>query len=245
MMKIKFSILLMLILAFTGCAGMQTYMEHSDLDVKAYTEDTVFLEGVKGKQVFVALDNPLPELKDMRQRIEADLVERGYKIASVESVADLVMVVRVNDGQIDEKSARQVQGGTPEQSHVWGGAAGAAAGLQSGGDLKDVAIATAAGATTGALADLTVNSWVKLGTLKVRADVLLKQKVDEPVKTMVNAAIQSGTSTVINQEREVKGENYMRYHTRVMVIAKKVSLTWAECAEQVKDALAKEVAKTI
>lgn len=227
-----------------GCAGMQTYMEHSDLDVKAYTEETVFIEGAKGKQIYVSLDNPLPELTDVQKRIEADLAGRGYQIAQSEASADFVMVVRVNDGQIDEKAARQVQG-TPEQSHVWGGAAGAAAGVQSGGDLNNIVIGAAAGAAGGALADLTVNSWVKLGTLKVRADVLLKQKVDEPVRTSVASAIRSGTSSVINQEREIRGDNYMRYHTRVLVIAKKVSLTWDECAEQVKNALAQEIAKTI
>ena len=87
-------------------------------------------------------------------------------------------------------------------------------------------------------ADLTVNSWVKLGYLTIVTDIQVRERT-QAVKTEITS-----TQKIGNVEEKVKANiesNWMKYRFQALTRAKKANLKWEDC----KDKMVEEISRIL
>jgi hypothetical protein len=216
----------------SGCAAIHTQIEYADLKIFCYPGERIFLD-TQPATAFVDVKAP-PEITGVKEAIEQKLIAKNVRIVPTPDEADLVFQVVLSDASLQETSARRVQqfGGPTAASAV---GLGAGVGYLGNTDLTGVAVGAVGGLVGGTLVDMTINNWVKLGELRVRADVLVREKLPEKLK--IKGA----------KKKEAEGDDgrYARHQTNIVVRAQKANLTWDDCAVEVKARLVKEISGII
>ncbi|MDR2801037.1 MAG: complement resistance protein TraT [Desulfovibrio sp.] len=216
-MRILFSFILASTpLLFCACSAISTQMEYGTLQISSETGAAIFLETVPST-AFVEVKAPA-EFDGLNRALEHALSLKGLRISQERGQADLILRVALSNADVEEISA--------SRAHPHRGTTAAAVGLGAGigyisgpGRGSGVVAGGMVGLLGGALLDLTVDNWVKLGEVQVRADVRIEER----------PRFKSG------------GENLL-HQTRLVVSARKAGLTWEECAVEVKDALVRGIA---
>jgi hypothetical protein len=228
--------LMIAVLFLSACSGLQVAMERQELEIVTSTDDIVFLDKYsKEKNVYVQVINASghDDMDLIKSEVEKRFVDKNVKIVNQKDVADYIFQVRVGTANLQKKSAREVKGGRGEHSALIGGTAGGFAGSVSGGSGAAVLAGAAGGALVGGAADLTVNSWVKMGYITIVTDIQILEKTESPVHVVQkNETINgggTGTSTTI-QTRETK-ENYFKYRLRAVSRASQVNMEWEDCKD--------------
>ncbi|MDR3175630.1 MAG: complement resistance protein TraT [Desulfovibrio sp.] len=218
-------LLALTLLLFCACSAVHTQMEYGTLQITSETGTAVFLETVPAA-VFVEVKGPA-EFDGLNRSLEHELSLKGLRIIRERAEADLVLRVALSDAGLEEISA--------SQAHPHGGTTAAAVGLGAGigyisrpGRGVGMVAGGMVGLLGGAVLDLTVNNWVKLGEVQVRADV----RIEERPRFRSGGEGASGGKNLLHQ-------------TRLVVRARKANLAWEDCAVEVKAALVKGIAAFI
>ncbi|MDR1488884.1 MAG: complement resistance protein TraT [Desulfovibrio sp.] len=219
-MRIHFFFLLALTpLPFCACSAISTQMEYRTLQISSETGTAVFLETIP-TTAFVEVKAPA-EFDGLNRALEHELSLKGLRISQERGQADLILRVALSNAGLEEISA--------SQAHPHGGTTAAAVGLGAGigyisGPGRGVGMVAGGmvGLLGGAIVDLTIDNWVKLGEVQVRADVRIEER----------PRFKSGGEGLLHQ-------------TKLVVRARQANLTWEDCAVEVKSALAKGIASFI
>jgi hypothetical protein len=223
------------VLAVTGCAAVQTQRDYGDLKLFCYPGEPVFLE-TQPKTAYVAVRAPT-EITGLKEAVEQKLTLKGIHIVDSPEQADISYVVALYNASVQETAAADVQKfGGPNAAHSLGAGTGIA--TLSGGNLTSVGVGTAASFVGGSVVNATINRWVTLNDLRIRADVQVREKL--PAQTVRK---QKGKAAA--PETVGAGDGYAYHQTYIVVRAQKVNLTWDECAAEVKARLVKEITAAI
>ena len=191
----NFLFLFTLCIGIVGCAGLQAEKEYGQLRIYSYTSHPLTLESTP-KTVFIDVAAPkgIEGLKDV---IASRLITKGMTVVDSAEGVDLVVAVLLSDANQKDVSSTDMGTGT----EVKGWSPGALLGR--------------------GIANLFVNSWVSLGTLKINANVtVLEKRPGLPAATP-----------------------YFKQETLISVKAQRTNLDWDDCAVQVNQTLANEIVK--
>lgn len=210
---------LLVLFLLSGCSALQTAVEFSDLELMGSTQRPVFLRNEKTKKLFLVEDCPIAEWHGLKNKLTQGFTEKGYTIVDSHDEADLIMVMLVrNDNEVQKHSARTVQGrdATASGSALAGGAVGYAV---SSGDPATALLSGVGGLVVGGLADITINSWVYMGILEVKGDILVVEAKDRKTSGWWKEK-----DTILNETS-----------TSISVRAKQSGLKWENAAPQIED----------
>jgi hypothetical protein len=229
-------ILPMTLIFLFGCSGLQVALEHQDLEIVTSTDNIIFLDNFeKNKTVAVQIINASQheDLDTIKEETKEKLVAKGITVVEDPKEADYVIQARIGNANMQKKSAREVKGGRGEHTALLGGTAGGFAGATSGGSGAAVLAGAVGGAVVGGAADLTVNSWVKMGYVTVMTDVQVIEKTDSPIETVqVNKVSQGGgTGSAVITQTQTRTENALRYRMRAVSRANQVNMEWKDCSQ--------------
>lgn len=199
-------------LFFVGCSAIQTSIEFADLEISGNTQQPVFIRNPQSQKLFLIVDCPIKEWASIPTQIAQGYENKGYAIVTKREDADLIMAVQVhNANDVQKRSARAMQGGRDGTAGA-GAIAGTGVGyLISKGDPVSTVASTLGGLTVGALTDFTINSWVYLGVLEVKGDILV---------------IEKGKTKNKNNWWTTESSIFKETETAVTVRAKQAGLTW-------------------
>ena len=217
-MRYPFILCLSVLFLISGCSAIQTAVEFSDLELMGSTQRPVFLRNEETKKLFVLLDCPIKEWVSLNDKLVQGYANKGYTIANSREEADLIMVMLVrNDNDVQKHSARAVQGrdATASGSAVASGAVGY---VVSAGDPATALLSGVGGLVVGGLADITINSWVYMGILEVKGDILVVEAKDSKIPSWWK------------EPNEILNET----STAISVRAKQSGLKWEESASQIE-----------
>lgn len=203
-----------------GCAAARTSLEYSDLDISAINDRPVFLRNSASRKIFLNVDCPVIEWKDLEKNLANGFASKGYQIVA-ESDADILIDVLIrNMNDVRKYSANQVQ--SRDGTAAGGGLVGAGTGaLASGGDPASTIAGAVGGFVVGGIADVTVNSWVHLGVLEVTSAVLVREKLPA--------------------EQPKAKATWKETQTGVLVKAKQAGLTWTDAAKPIEAKMQQQI----
>jgi hypothetical protein len=226
--------LLSLVFLF-GCSGLQVALEHQDLEIVTSTDSIIFLDNFsKDKTVAVQVINASQhdDMDNLKSEVEDKLTSKGITVIQDPKEADFVIQARIGNANQQKKSAREVKGGRGEHGALLAGTAGGFAGATSGGSGAAVLAGAVGGAVVGGAADLTVNSWVKMGYITILTEIQIIEKTDTPVETVqVNQVSQGGGSgEAMITQTQTRMENALKYRMRAVSRASQVNMEWEDCS---------------
>jgi hypothetical protein len=235
--------ILFLLVAMSGCAGVQTAIEHSNPEVVTSTSDALFLDVFESKNIFVKYRNAsgYDAMDKVLDEVAKQLKEKGHNIVTDHEKADIIISATTLDADKVDKAASELKGNS-NAGMVAGAAAGYTAGIQKGDPLAAV-IGGIGGAAAGGLAEATVNSLVKVGTISMVTDVQVAEKVEGGVKTKTKSVIGQGGGSGDSQVKQVKEgtSEYMKYRMQAVTRVKQTNIEWKE----VSDLFVDEVSRVI
>jgi hypothetical protein len=228
----------------TGCAATQLAISKHDLDVQTKMSDTIFLDPVADskKTVFVQVRNTSdkPDF-DISADVKAAVTEKGYRVVGDPAQAQYILQANVLQvGKVAPSAAQEAFGG---YGAPLGGAFLGAAAAASLGSVHAAPIAGAA--LAGGLVDLVANAAVKDVYFTAITDVQIKERQHSGVSSHESSTHNvrqgnSGGTTVTYSE----DTNFRTYQTRIMSVANKVNLDFAEAAPPLRSGLVRVIAGT-
>lgn len=198
-----------------GCAAMHTQAQFGELKIYAFLDEPIMLI-TSPKTAYINFRAP-DDVQSIKEHIIVKIREKGVRLVDAPEKAEIIYFILLSDATLEESSARQVQG--TDHTLAAGSTSGGVAGYLARGDLAGTLVGAAVGATAGALVDVTVNNWVKLGELRVRGDILTREKTAPG--------------------------NYREHKTRIIVRAQKTNLKWEDCEEQVATKFAEVISGSL
>jgi hypothetical protein len=214
---------------FSGCAAVLTQRDYADVQIFCYPGEQVFLE-TKPATAYAEVRAPA-EITGIKEAVEQKPAIKGVRSVNSPEQADISYVIALSDASVQKTASTDVHnpdGYGRHAVHSLGAGTGIAA--LSGGNLTSVGIGTVATFVGGSVIRETVNRWVTLNDLRIRADVLVREKLPAP-KGKGKPATDGG--------------GYADHQTYIIVRAQKANLTWDECAAEVKARLVKEITAAI
>ncbi|MBB5463656.1 MULTISPECIES: complement resistance protein TraT [unclassified Paraburkholderia] len=226
----------------TGCAATQVAISKHDLDVQTKMSDTIFLDPVADskKTVFVQIRNTSdkPDF-DIAADVKAAVSGKGYRIVGDPDHAQYILQANILQvGKVAPSAAQEAFGG---YGAPLGGAFLGAAAAASFGSTHAAPIAGAA--LAGGLIELVANAAVKDVYYTAITDVQIKERQHSGVASHENSTHNlhqgnSGGTTVTYSE----DTNYRTYQTRILSVANKVNLEFAEAAPPLRSGLVRVIA---
>ena len=221
----------------SGCAAVQTSIEHRNLDVNSKMSNSVFLDPVAPdkKTIFVSVKNTSSQQDlGLAEALKSNLVSQGWKITNDFTKAnDRVQVNVLQVGKVKNKQDMYASLSNGFGGGLVGGLAGAAIGGGTG-----AVVGGAAGAAAGWVAGM----FVKDVTYSMITDIQVSQKAPNGavVSNDTQSTISQGSSTQTHQRYHASG-HYLTYRTRILSYADKVNLDFKDA----KGVLAKQMAHEI
>jgi hypothetical protein len=234
------------VLALTGCAATYTAVAKRNLDVQTKMTDTIFLDPVPPAErtVFVEVKNTSdkPDL-DIERPIRERIASRGYQLVDDPRRARYILQANVlQAGRTSETAAEQMYGrgyGAPVTGAAVGSTAGYVIGKAAPGNA---AVWGLGGAVVGGLAETVSGAAVQDVTYSIITDIQIQERAPgEVVSETRSGTVKQGRSGQIAQTSS-RTTDMRRHTTRVMSMANKVNLEWAEAAPQLVDGLTRVVA---
>jgi hypothetical protein len=225
----------------TGCAAAQLEISKHDLDVQTRMSDTVFLDPTPAakRTVFVQVRNTSdkPDF-DIASDVASAIASKGYQIVNDPDQAQFILQANILQvGKVAPTAANEAFGGYGAPlSGVFVGAAGAAA-------LGSVHAAPILGAAlAGGLVEMVANAAVKDVYFSAVTDLQIKERAHFGVKShessMHNLHQGSSGGTTVTYDETT---DFRTYQTRVLSIANKVNLDFAEAAPPLRSGLVRVI----
>jgi len=226
---------------FAGCAGLEVALENQNVGVVSNLDEVPFFDSYPGQKVYVSIKN-FSDYKDLdllTSLVAERYQKRGFVIVNSLQKAAWVVEAKIVNIKKEDLSARQIKGTSSQEAGMTGSIYGGfVAGANAGSWRSAVAGALIGGILSGA-ANLTVNSWVKLGYLTIVTDIQVKQRVHgKVVKKVVGETKTGGVKETVSQEGNT---TWIKYRFQALTRAKKVNLKWEDC----KDAMIKEISRIV
>ena len=224
--------------AMSGCAAIQTGIEHHSLETTTKMSNTIFLDPVAkaNQSIYVQFKNTSDQKMNLKQGIIQDLQNNGWKVTQdLAKAHSMVQVSVLQAGKAKSKG--------DVLSSLTNGFGGAVAGGLVGNAIGNNADSTVAGGVVGGLASFVANEMVKDVTYSLITDVQVSVRAPKGAKVnqVQSANLQQGTSTNINQNYASK-TNWLRYRTRIVSYADKVNLDWMKAEPKLAGDMSKEIA---
>jgi hypothetical protein len=227
------------LIALSGCAAIQTEVQHHKLDVNSKMSSSVFLppSSKKDKTVYVSVKNTSSEQNiSLKKDLSIALQNNGWKVTNNYSTAhDILQINILQAGKV--KSTNDL---LSSLENGFGGAmVGGLAGNMATGTLEGGAVGGALGSAASWLGGLLV----KDVTYAITTDVQIEAKAPKGVVVHNNshAAIRQGSST-INEQSYNSNSDMMTYRTRIVSYANQANLKFAEAKPVLAGQMAKEIA---
>lgn len=224
-----------------GCAATQLAIEKHDLDVQTRMSDTIFLDptAASKRTVFVQVRNTSdkPDF-DIATDVASALSSKGYQVVNDPDQAQFILQANILQvGKAAPSAAREAFGGYGAPlSGVFMGAAGAAAlGSVHAGPILGAGLA-------GGLVEMVANAAVK--------DVYFTAVTDIQIKERQHSGVKSHESTMHNLHQGNSGgttvtyddtSDFRTYQTRVLSVANKVNLDFAEASTPLRSGLVRVI----
>jgi len=239
-MQKRYCILSVLLVLLCACSGLEVAMENKDVSVLSSLDNVPFLDAQPGQKVYVKIQNfsEYPELGQLSSIVGQKYQQRGFVLTHSPDEADWIIEAKIVNIKKEDYSAREIKGGSSSESAITGAGVGGTAGFLSGGDLRSGLVGALIGGVLSGAADLTVNSWVKLGYLTIVTDIQVRERT-QAVETEITS-----TQKIGNVEEKVKGNiesNWMKYRFQALTRAKKANLKWEDC----KDKMVEEISRIL
>jgi hypothetical protein len=226
----------------SGCAATSLALEKKDLDVQTKMSDTIFLDPTPESQrtVFVQVRNTSdkPDF-DIANDVTAAVAAKGYRIVTDPAKAQFILQANVLQvGKVAPSAAQESFGryGSALGGAFTGAAIAGAVGTYHAGPIL-------AAGLVGGLAEMTANALVKDVYYTAVTDVQIREKSHPGVKSHesslhnLHQGSSGGTTVTYNEDTD-----YRTYQTRVMSVANKVNLDFAEAAPPLRSGLVRVIA---
>lgn len=234
--------LLSLILAaclLGGCAATTTSVRYADLDVQTKMSTTIFLEPVapQYRTVFVQVRNTSDKLINIEGAVRKAIMARGYTLESDPGKAHYILQANVLQvGKVDISALEQNEGAA-----TGGVIVGAAAGALLGGSHSGEG-ALIGGLLAGLIENIS-GSMVKVVHYSMITDLQISERVQAPVSEEFRSDLRSGASTSTTQKSETV-TSLKKYQTRIVSMARKVDLEFAEALPHLEQGLINSISGT-
>ncbi len=239
-MRIIKVLFLLCIFVFYSCAGLEVAMENQKLGVVSNLDEVPFFDSQPGQKVYISIKNfsEYQDLDVLNSVVIDRYKKRGFVVVDNLKEADWVVEAKIVNIKKEDFTARQIKGSNSEEAGMTGAVyGGALAGASTGSWRSAVAGALIGGILTGT-ANLTINSWVKLGYITVVTDIQIKEKVENVKRKIVLERKIGGVKEELSKKDSPK---WIKYRFQALTRAKKVNLKWKDC----KDAMIKEISRII
>lgn len=237
---ITLTLIVALMLQFTGCAHMMTALDYSEMQVKLKMSDTIFLEEenkAKNRRVYVAVSNTSDmqevDIGMLKQFIASKLASKGYQITDA-SRADYIIQVNVLYMDYYRETGTQEGGLT-------GGLVGATAGVFAGSNIESSVGLGLLGGLVGTGVGALIGKAVKIETYAGVVDVQIKERTDKPVKGQVVSNAKQGSSTRVEIKQDITS-NYQIYRTQIACVAQQTNINKVEAARAISERIASQIA---
>ena len=227
----------LLAISLSGCAAIDTEMNHSQLNVTSKMSDSIFLEPTSPRKhiVYVSVKNTTDQdLSGIGTEIKQEFRNAGWKVTNDPDRAYNMLQVNVlQAGQAKDPDTvwKSVQSGYG--ALLLGGLAGVATGYLTN--------STGAGIAVGAL--VGVGSWVadsmiKDVTYSIITDIQVSVKA-KGVHQSTASNLRQGNSTIEYQSHS-KTSNWQHYRARIATVADQANLKFETAKPKLIHQLAKE-----
>lgn len=223
-----------------GCAATQVAIAKHDLDVQTKMSDTIFLDPTAEakRTVFVQVRNTSdrPDF-DIAGDVTSAITAKGYRVVNDPDTAQFILQANVLQvGRVAPSAAQGAFGSYGSALSTGLMSAGAVAAV--GGNGRGV---LGAGILAG-LADTIASAAVKDVYFTAVTDVQIKERQHAGVSSHESSQHQirqgrSGGTTVTYKEET----NFRTYQTRIMSVANKVNLEFAEAAPPLRSGLVRVI----
>lgn len=239
MKALKLTTTALCITLLSGCAAVQTAVEHRNLQASTKMSNTIFLDPTPAvnKIIYVQVKNTSDQQGlQIKQELVSDLQNKGWKITN--DVGQAKRMVQVNILQAGKVKSEQSL-----MDSLSNGYGGALAGGLVGAAVGDSGGAALAGGVIGGTAAWLGGMLVKDVTYGITTDVQIsvKLKKGQKVQQETNSNLQQGTSTNTHQDYQVT-TNWIRYRTRLISYADKVNLDFKQAEPVLSKQLSAEIA---
>lgn len=228
----------------SGCAATQVAISKRELDVQTKMSDTIFLDpvGADKRTVFVQVRNTSDKQDfDVTSEVTGALAAKGYRVVSDPDEAFFILQANILQvGKTSQTAAQSSFGGYGVP--LIGVATGAGLASMSGMTGGRKAGAVAGAALIGGLIETGVNAMVK--------DVYYSAITDIQIKSRLRAGMKSAESSRHNLKQGTSGGTTVTYEessdfktvqTRVMSVANKVNLDFADAVGPLRGGLARVI----
>ena len=222
----------------SGCAAMQTTLEHKDLKASSQMSESIMMDPVPDskKTVHLTFKNTSDQEMEIASKVKTAIESHGYKVVSNPNRAHYLLQAKILKVGEMSKSASQSALGGGYGSGLAGFATGAAL-----GSLSYSANTTIGAGVVGGLVSMAADSLVKDVNYTMITDIQISERVTGYITEKTSANIKNGSATALKQSSS-KRSSFQKYRTRVVSNADKVNLKFAEARPVLEQSLAKTIA---
>lgn len=221
----------------SGCAAMQTAIEHRHLETNTRLSKTIFLDPVEPskKTIYLSVKNTSDEELDITCPLTECLVAQGYRVVKDSTKAHYLLQANIlKVGKMSQAAS---------QAALGGGYGSALVGLGTGvsvGALTGNGNAMISGGLIGGAVSFAADSLVKSVNYTMITDVQISERTSGKVTEQFNAKLQNGTASNTTQTYSQETQ-YRRYRTRIVSNADKVNLKFTDARPLLERGLVKTI----
>jgi len=227
----------------TGCAATSVAISKHELDVQTKMSDTIFLDPTpeSKRTVFVQVRNTSDRADfDINQDVASAIAAKGYRVVNDPDKAQFILQANILQVGKVAPSAAQMSAFGRYGAPLAGVFAGA--GISAAAGTVHAAPIFAAG-LIGGLVETVADAAVKDVYFSALTDVQIRERTRTGVKSHESSLHnlkqgRSGGTTVTTDE----DTDFKTYQTRVMSVANKVNLDFAEAAPPLRAGLVRVIA---
>jgi hypothetical protein len=254
--------LLPLAILFTCCAT-------TSLQTQTKTTQTIFLDPVKKSQrsVYLTVKNTSGQkIGDLEQKIDAKLIQKGYKIVDDPDMAKYILMVNVLFAN-NLKEANAAKAGA--DGAALGATAGVIGSALSGGNGYNIGSAGLIGAAAGGLLSAGIGKLTEDEIFRMVTDVSVREVKEQKVYTTTNTAQSQASisqnaragdansfagrigdadgaggklnSNQVDNKSQIYDTNYVEHKTRVFSEAVKMNLNLQEAMPVLTENMAEQI----
>jgi outer membrane lipoprotein SlyB len=221
----------------SGCAAIQTEVDHHALKVNSKMSNSIFLPPEDSKKpIFVDVHNTSSEQGiPLKADLISQLKQDGYQVDYTYHKTDIVI-------QANILQAGQVQNQQELENSLSNGFGGALAGSLAGSAISGTGEGALVGGGIGAVGGYVGGLFVKDVTYSLITDVEISVPTNATVDSKTVSQLQNGSSMQTRQTIENTKNHTLTYKTRIVSYADQVNLKFETAASVLSKQMATEIA---
>ncbi|ALT78563.1 conjugal transfer protein TraT [Paucibacter sp. KCTC 42545] len=231
---------------FSGCAATQTAIAKRDLDVQTKMSSTIFLDPVSPAQqtVYVQVRNTSDKQDlDIASDVIAAVQSKGFRVVQDPKQAHFYLQANVLQVGKTDPTAIQQQLGGGFGAGLSGAAVGLAASSLMGGSGGPSGRTMAGMGLLGGVTEVVAGSLVKDVYFSIVTDIQIKERLPEGKKATLNSQHNNKQGTSGSETVNYSDAVDMKtYQTRIVSMANKMNLEFAEAAPALRAGLTRAIA---